>query len=390
MADNTEIPAEKEASARPDMIDPDRPAKEVLRIKITGNWKIGTKLPSASQVKKKIESVGTIRRVGFYTVNLTVWDSSLLTFLIKINDYCTQNDLAFEKDGLPQGVQRLIDLATAVPERKGARKKTAREPFLSRVGESALGTWQSVLETLAFIGEAFTAFLKFLVGKASFRASDLGLFIQQCGANALGIVSLISFLVGLILAFVGAVQLAMFGAQIFVADLVGIAMLRVMGAIMAGIVMAGRTGAAFAAQLGTMQVNEEIDALKTMGVSPMEFLVLPRMLALVVMMPLLCIYADLMGILGGLVVGVGMLDISFKQYLVQTKGALNLNHFFIGLFQAGVFGVLVALAGCLRGMQCGRSASAVGDATTSAVVTSIVAIIVATAIVTVGCNVLGI
>jgi phospholipid/cholesterol/gamma-HCH transport system permease protein len=216
------------------------------------------------------------------------------------------------------------------------------------------------------------------------------LFIQQCGANALPIVSLISFLVGLILAFVGAVQLAMFGAQIFVADLVGIAMLRVMGAIMVGIVMSGRTGAAFAAQLGTMQVNEEIDALKTMGVSPMEFLVLPRMLALVVMMPLLCIYADLMGILGGLVVGVGLLDISVTQYIVQTKGALNLNHFFIGIFQAAVFGVLVALAGCLRGIQCGRSASAVGDATTSAVVTSIVAITIATAIITLGCNVLGI
>jgi len=390
MADNPEIPAAKETPARPDMIDSDRPAKEILRIKITGIWKIGTKLPSASQVQNKIETVGTIRRVGFYTVNLTDWDSSLLTFLLKINDYCDRNNLAFEKDGLPQGVQRLIALATAVPERKGARKTSAREPFFSRVGESALGYYQSVQETLAFIGEAFIAFLRFLTGKASFRASDFGLFIQQCGANALGIVSLISFLVGLILAFVGAVQLAMFGAQIFVADLVGIAMLRVMGAIMAGIVMAGRTGAAFAAQLGTMQVNEEIDALKTMGVSPMEFLVLPRMLALVVMMPLLCIYADLMGILGGLVVGVGMLDISFKQYVVQTQGALNLNHFFIGLFQAGVFGVLVALAGCLRGMQCGRSASAVGDATTSAVVTSIVAIIVATAIVTVACNVLGI
>jgi phospholipid/cholesterol/gamma-HCH transport system permease protein len=334
--------------------------------------------------------VGSIRRVGFYTENLADWDSSLLTFLIKISDYCTNNNLAFDKDGLPKGVQKLIALATAVPERKGARKESTREPFFNLIGESALGLWQSTKETLSFIGEAFIAFIRLLVGKASFRVSDLILFIQQCGANALPIVSLISFLVGLILAFVGAVQLAMFGAQIFVADLVGIAMLRVMGAIMVGIVMSGRTGAAFAAQLGTMQVNEEIDALKTMGVSPMEFLVLPRMLALVVMMPLLCIYADLMGILGGLVVGVGLLDISITQYIVQTKSALNLNHFFIGIFQAGVFGVLVALASCLRGIQCGRSASAVGDATTSAVVTSIVAITIATAIITLGCNVLGI
>ena len=390
MADGKNSASEKIAGAGTGPTGSGPPPRGRLRVKISGNWKLGTKLPSASQVQKKIESIGSIRRVEFYTENLTYWDSSLLTFLMKISDYCASNRLTFVKDGLPEGVQKLIALATAVPERKGARRETRRDPFFSRVGESALGFWRSTNEILSFIGEAFIAVSRFVVGKANFRSSDLGLFIQQCGANALPIVSLISFLVGLILAFVGAVQLAMFGAQIFVADLVGIAMLRVMGAIMAGIVMAGRTGAAFAAQLGTMQVNEEIDALKTMGVSPMEFLVLPRMLALVIMMPLLCIYADLMGILGGLVVGVGMLDISLKQYLVQTKGALNLNHFFIGIFQAGIFGVLVALAGCLRGMQCGRSASAVGDATTSAVVTSIVAIIIATAIVTVGCNVLGI
>jgi len=390
MAESKQTPEVKDTSVKAGRVGPGQSAKEFLRVKITGTWNIGTQNPSPAQVQKKIESVGSIRRVGFYTENLADWDSSLLTFLINVNEYCSKNNLGFEKDGLPEGVQKLIALATAVPERKGARKESARDPIFNRIGESALGLWQSTKETLAFIGEAFIAFTRLLVGKASFRRSDLVLFIQQCGANALPIVSLISFLVGLILAFVGAVQLTMFGAQIFVADLVGIAMLRVMGAIMVGIVMAGRTGAAFAAQLGTMQVNEEIDALKTMGVSPMEFLVLPRMLALVIMMPLLCIYADLMGILGGLIVGVGLLDISITQYIVQTKGALNLNHFFIGIFQAGVFGVLVALAGCLRGIQCGRSASAVGDATTSAVVTSIVAITIATAIITLGCNVLGI
>jgi phospholipid/cholesterol/gamma-HCH transport system permease protein len=369
---------------------PPNPVEGTLRIKITGTWKIGTEQLSAEQVWQKIESNGAVKKVGFITENLGYWDSSLLTFLMKISDYCTRQNLTFDKDGLPDGVKRLISLATAVPERKGARKQSIRDPFFSRVGEATLGFWKSTIDLLGFIGEAFIAFLRFLTGKASFRPRDLGLFIQQCGVDALPIVSLISFLVGLILAFVGAVQLAMFGAQIYVADLVGIAMLRVMGAIMAGIVMAGRTGAAFAAQLGTMQVNEEIDALKTMGVAPMEFLVLPRMIALVVMMPLLCIYADFMGILGGMVVGIGMLDIGLVQYLEQTKNALNLNHLFVGIFQAGVFGVLVALAGCLRGIQCGRSASAVGDAATSAVVTSIIAIIVATAIVTLACNVIGI
>ena len=154
--------------------------------------------------------------------------------------------------------------------------------------------------------------------------------------------------------------------------------------------MAGRTGAAFAAQLGTMQVNEEIDALETLGFSPAEFLVLPRMLALMLMMPLLCIYADFMGVLGGMIVGVGMLDIGIVEYYQQTKVALNLTHFWVGLFHSFVFGVLVAISGCLRGMQCERSASAVGDAATSAVVTSIVSIVVATAIITFSCQVLGI
>jgi phospholipid/cholesterol/gamma-HCH transport system permease protein len=167
-------------------------------------------------------------------------------------------------------------------------------------------------------------------------------------------------------------------------------MVRAMGAIMTGIIMAGRTGASFAASIGTMQVNEEIDALRTTGVSPIEFLVLPRILALSIMMPLLTIYADLMGILGGLIVGVFGLDLNFVEYYNETVKAISLTNFWIGLFSGFVYGILVALSGCMRGMQCGRSASAVGDATTSAVVTGIVSIVVATAIITVICNILGI
>ena len=195
---------------------------------------------------------------------------------------------------------------------------------------------------------------------------------------------------GLIIAFTGAIQMKKFGAQIYVADLVGIAMVRLMAAIMTGIVMAGRTGGAFAAQLGTMQVNEEIDALQTLGISPMEFLVLPRMVALGLMMPPLCLYANFMGILGGMVVAVWMLDIGFMQYYHETAAAVGLWNLGIGLFSGFVFGIIVALAGCMRGMQCGRSASAVGDAATSAVVTAIVGIILATAVITLLCNFLGI
>jgi phospholipid/cholesterol/gamma-HCH transport system permease protein len=243
---------------------------------------------------------------------------------------------------------------------------------------------------IAFLGEATIALSKFLVGKANFRRLDLLLLLQECGYQALPVVSLLSILLGLILGFVAAIELRMFGAQLFVADVVAIGMVRIMGAVMTGIIMAGRTGAAFAAQLGTMEVNEEIDALETFGIPPMEFLVLPRVIALVIMMPLLCVYSDVLGILGGVIVGVGMLDLGLIEYLNRTKEALSLSTFGIGIFHSVVFGVLVALSGCLRGMQSGRSASAVGYAATSAVVTGIVAIIVATAIITYICQVLGI
>jgi phospholipid/cholesterol/gamma-HCH transport system permease protein len=354
-----------------------------LVVRIGGTWSIADGLPSADELKKQIGSKPAPVRVAFDTRELGDWDSSLLTFLAKLTDYCTQKSIFTARQGLPDGVARLLDLASAVPEKKDARKESGRTPFLSRVGEATLNAGKSAGEMLAFIGEACVALLKLTLGKARFRRSDLFLLLQECGAQALPIVSLISVLVGLILAFVGAVQLRLFGAQIYVADLVGIGMAREMGAMMTAIVMAGRTGAAFAAQLGTMEVNEEIDALKTLGISPMEFLVLPRMLALVLMLPLLCLYADLMGILGGGIIGIGLLGISPMQYFNETLAALNLMQFLAGLIKAGVFGVLVALSGCLRGMQCGRSASAVGEAATSAVVTAIVSIIVSDALLTV-------
>jgi len=367
-----------------------QPADDTLCIRLYGSWKIGKEFPSADEVERQIQSNSKTRRVSFDTENLTDWDSSLLSFMVKVKDVCTKSDVAFGQESLPEGARRLLALALAVPERKGARREAKREPFLSQVGASAIEFGRSATELLGFIGETSLVLAKLVRGKATFRPRDLILQLQECGAQALPIVSLISLLVGLILAFVGAIQLMMFGAQIYVASLVGIAMVRVMGAIMTGIIMAGRTGARFAAELGTMQVNEEIDALQTLGVSPMEFLVLPRMLALTVMMPLLCLYADLMGILGGLIVGVGMLDLNVTEYYLQTKASVGLSNLWIGLFHAAVFGVLVSLSGCLRGIQCGRSASAVGDATTAAVVTGIVAIIVATAIITIMCNVIGI
>ncbi|HJU09373.1 MAG TPA: ABC transporter permease, partial [Candidatus Binataceae bacterium] len=188
----------------------------------------------------------------------------------------------------------------------------------------------------------------------------------------------------------GAVQLQQFGAAIYVADLVAIGMARDMGAMMTAIIMSGRTGAAFAARLGTMKVTEEIDALTTMGISPLEFLVLPRVLALVLMMPILCLYSDLMGMLGGAAVGTTMLGIPFKLYFKETAAVLTLTQVFGGVFKATVYGALIAVSGCFRGFQCGGSASAVGDAATQAVVMGIVLVVAACGIFAVIFNVLGI
>ncbi len=367
-----------------------RPIDDTLLVRLAGDWTIAEGIPSVEEVQKQADSGPPVQRIAFDTQDLGRWDSGLITFLIKLFEQSSQSQIDTNREGLPEGVRRLLDLAAAVPEKKDAHKEAVREPFLVQVGKSSMDIARQAGALVTFLGESTIALGRFFVGKAKFRRSDLWLTIQQCGVDALPIVTLISFLVGLILAFVGAVQLAMFGAQIFIANLVGIAMAREMAAIMTGIIMAGRTGAAFAAQIGTMQVNEEVDALITMGVSPMEFLVLPRMIALIVMMPLLCLYANLVGILGGFVVGTGMFDISFTQYMEQTRLALNLTHFGLGIFKSAIFGVLVAIAGCLRGMECGRSASAVGDAATSAVVTSIVLIVVTDGLFAVITNIIGI
>jgi phospholipid/cholesterol/gamma-HCH transport system permease protein len=358
-------------------------------LRLSGEWKLRSGLPTPAAFRELLGSQGRLQRIVVDASGLDKWDSGLLAFLVGVWETCRARNVDFDPGNLPTGARRLLALATAVPERQGAHRTAAHHDFLTLVGDETLKLWRTFGGMLTFIGQATESFGKLIVLRARFRRTDFVEVVFACGAAALPIVTLISFLVGLILAFVGAIQLQQFGAQIYVADLVGVAMAREMGALMTAIIMSGRTGAAFAAQLGTMQVNEEIDALSTFGFSPMEFLVLPRMLALILMMPLLCIYADAMGILGGAVVGVGMLGLSVTQYVNETLHGVGLLDFAIGIIKSSVFGVIVALSGCMHGIQAGRSASAVGLAATSAVVTSIVLIIVTDGIFAVLTNVLG-
>jgi phospholipid/cholesterol/gamma-HCH transport system permease protein len=350
---------------------------DAILVRLSGAWRLQGGLPSDATVRQELEHSPRPARIAFEAQTLTHWDSSVLTFLVAVSELCRQRGITMDRAGLPAGVRRLLGLAEAVSERKGARKEAEEASLLERIGTATLGATASLGEILAFLGEMTITFIRLFGMKARYRASDLFLLVQQCGAEALPIVTLISFLVGVILAFVGAVQLRQFGAQIYVADLVGIAMMREMGAMMTAIIMAGRTGAAFAAQLGTMKVTQEVDAFTTAGFSPQEFLVLPRAVALILMMPLLCLYSDFVGVLGGAAIGVGMLDLSWTAYFRETANAIGLTDVIGGVFKSSVYGVLIALAGCLRGLQCGNSSSAVGDAATSAVVSGIVAIIVA-------------
>ena len=347
-----------------------------LVVGLAGSWRLRGQLPGTTAIEEALDAAPVPGTVRFEAGSLEDWDSSVLVFLQEIEDAAGARDIPMAHDDLPDGMRRLLELAREVPER-GSKAEGPKASFLARIGTLGIKAYRGTRENLRFIGELARALARFLTGRASYRRSELRLLIQQAGADALGIASLVSFLFGLILAFVGAVQLQRFGASIYVADLVGVGMVRDMAAFMTAIVVAGRSGAAYAAQIGTMKVTEEIDALRTTGISPMEFLVVPRVVALVLMMPLLTVYADLMGILGGYAVGTGLLGISPRAYLQQTVAAVDMTHFVPGVVKGTVYGLLVAIAGCKQGMEAGTSASAVGDAATKAVVTGVVAIIVA-------------
>jgi len=366
-----------------------QPDQGRLVLAVVGDWSIQRDLPSLEPFLRTASQPPGLRGVAIDGSKLEKWDSALLSFLFDLHVFCHQNGIVVDGAGLPAGLERLIGLALASAQRSPGKAVPRSSNPVQRLGEATLKKVRNLPAPIAFIGASMIALGLFAFGRARCRASDFLLMIQECGAQALPIVGTISLLIGMIFAFVGAIQLKQFGADIYDANLVAVAMSREMAAVMTGIVLTGRTGAAFAAQIGAMQGNEEIDALSTLGISSMEFLVLPRMLALIIMMPLLCIYANALGIIGGYIVAMGTLNVTSTAYLLQTQGAVTLNDFAIGLFKGAVFGILIAISGCFRGMQAGRSAAAVGAATTSAVVSGILAIIVTDAVFAVLLNIIG-
>lgn len=290
--------------------------------------------------------------------------------------------LTLDLSRLPKNIRDMLTLALKV-ENRPPKDAVSQSGLLERIGKKSFIIYEQVKSALRFMHETNLSLLRFFSGCAIWRRKDFWFIFGDCSYKAVGIIALVSFLVGLILAFVGALQLRTFGAGIYVASMVALGMTRIMAAIMVGIIMAGRTGSSYAATLGTMQVNEEIDALKTLGIKISDYLVTPRLVSLVVTIPFLTLLADALGILGGAVVGVSFLDLSSSSYFDYSIKALSLKNILVGLMHSVVYGIIISLCGCYEGLNAGRDADSVGKATTGAVVTALVWMIVATGVLTV-------
>lgn len=374
MSASTEImPARAEA----------REEGKALEVTLGGDWQLTEPRPAW----RAILGGRNPERVRLKDGGLGTWDCSLALFVFEAQKWCRATGSYCELEALPPKLQMLAGQLDSAEKTSVPFDRTPN--FLIYVGNATTDTLGKLSEISHFVGECVLAANQALRVPAKFRWRDCLREMQQCGAMALPIVSLISFLVGVTLAYVAAVLLRQFGADIYVADLIGKAMLREMGALMTAVVLSGRTGAAFAATLGNMRANEEIDALETLGIAPVQFLVLPRMLALALMMPLLALYSNALGIIGGMVVAAGLLDIPPTAYWVEMLTVVTTTDIWVGLIKASTFGFIIGLAGCLRGLQAERSAAGVGHAATSAVVTSVLFITIADAIFAVLFNAVG-
>lgn len=318
--------------------------------------------------------------LAFDTSALGAWDTTLLVFVVRCEDFARTHALRFDDTALPARLVRLLALARAVPERTQQAPAPPAQR-LARLGAAALRFRDDFLAAVTFAGDVALALGRLVGRRVRMRWRDFWVVVQDNSSGALPIVTLIALLVGIIIAFLGVVVLERFGADYYVSYLVGFGMLRELGALMTGIILAGRTGAAFAAELGSMKITEEVDALTTLGIAPIEHLVLPRLLGLFVMMPLLTVYADFIGIAGGMAVSVVLLELSLKQFVNGLLAAVTLPDALLGVFKGTIFGFIVGVAGCMKGLQTGSDAGAVGRAATAAVVLGITLIILANAIV---------
>jgi len=360
---------------------------------ISGDWRgAGASLPSPPEA---VQGSLTVDASG-----LTSWDTRLASTLWHRLSLIDPARVNVELHNLPPGLQQIVLMGLprlaattgataataahgAVPAAPAPVPKRRRPGWVTALGQRATAAIADGRDVLTFFGEVLLSLGRLLSGRSGMRWSDLAWQIEQTGPRSLPIVAIVSLLVALILAYMGAAQLELFGAQSFIANLVTVAVVRETAALVTGIVLSGRVGAAFAAQIGSMRANEEVDALQTLGIDPIDHLVLPRVLALLIVAPLLTAFGAMVGMGVGWLVAVGIYGVTPLEYANKSLQALTMPHVLIGLLKGTVYGVLVALAGCRQGLAAGRSAQAVGEATTAAVVQSIVWIVVAASLLTV-------
>ncbi len=347
----------------------------VLTIAIAG------RLDSASAGKIWREAIATVQHTKASVVALDAsgmdyCDVSGIALLVRMRQEQERAGGKLEIHGLRPEFQDLLDIWGNVDPRRLAGPPLRRKNFVEEIGHAIADIWKDIYTLISFVGEMAAALVNAACHPRRVRWGDALLIAEAVGVRALPIVTLIGFLMGLIMAFQAAIPLGRFGAQVFVANLIGISILREMGPLMTAIVVAGRSGSAFAAELGTMKVREEIDALITMGLDPVRFLVVTRVIAAVVMTPLLTIYADAVGLFGGAVV-LRSLGYSWTTFYHQVQSAVGYGSLVGGLAKSFAFSILIAGIGSLRGLETGTGARAVGESTTSAVVSGIILIVIA-------------
>lgn len=358
-----------------------------LVVSLHGDWSVRGEGAHARTPKGLLEHPD-VRGIVFDASDLSSWDSSLLIFLSSLRDASAMHRIDFDESGLPTATRRLLALLRAEPPSPAAAR--VHIGLVERVGEWAIARWADGAALATLAGEAVLRAAPALRGKVRTRAGDLLNLIYSTSAAALPMVALVNILVGAIVAFVGGIQLRRLGAEIYVSNLIGVTEVREMAPLITAIVMSGRTGSAYAAEISAMQGSEEIDALRALGIPIFDYLVLPRLVALGAMMAPLCVYAGALGILGGFAIAVGMMHITAGTFTGHLRDAVAGADIVLGLAKSVAFGCWIALSGCCIGLGAGRSATDVGRAATTAAVSGIVGVIALDALFDVCAEALGI
>ncbi|MGC2047823.1 MAG: MlaE family lipid ABC transporter permease subunit [Gallionella sp.] len=360
------------------VIQPDEAsATDAVKVRCTGTWTV----QGIARLEQQLKDIAwpDAADVEIDSSAISALDTSGAWLLHRTVSELEQHGRSVRIIGLRPEFSSLLDLISARAVMP-ARLVQSKDGLLASIGKLASYGLENLSGLLAFVGESAIALLRLIIQPRRIRWRVILHNLQTAGFEALPIVGLLSFLMGVVIAYQGADQLQRIGANIYIADLVGLTMLRELSPLLTAIIIAGRSGSAYAAQIGTMKVTEEIDALRTIGVSPQELLVLPKMLALVIALPLLTVYADMTGVIGGMIMASTKLDVSFVVFLDRLGDAISLSSFLTGIVKAPVFAVIIALVGCFQGFQVGGSADSVGRQTTLSVVQAIFLVIVADAL----------